>query len=165
METWYHGDRSTPIYVSFRSQPYTAPMRRGSLQALTGVGGVSSRTSVIHFWALHARSCLLIYTLPWCKHGTMAIGPPQFMQVSILGPILLQMRWGSLSACTGKWGFCTNEWNTFVGSPSPYLPFDLDIALVETRYDGDRSSPIYASFHSRPSTALNETGQFAGPHR
>ena len=35
----YHRDRTTPIYASFRSRPYTAALRQGSLMARTGKWG------------------------------------------------------------------------------------------------------------------------------
>ena len=45
---------------------------------------------------------------PWCKHGTMEIGPSQFTQLSVLGPILPPSRQGILTARTVKCGYSTD---------------------------------------------------------
>ena len=95
----------------------------------------------------------------------MAIGPSQFMQLSVLGPILPPSRRGSLTARTGKWGYCTDYWNTFLVSPYPFFPFGVNISLVQTRYYGHRTVPINPTFRSGPYTASFETGYFRGPHR
>ena len=70
---------------------YQLPKSQGSFRPVQ-VSEVSAPTGGIHFWALHARSFTLIQRLPLCKHNTMAIGPHQFMQLSVLGPIPLPMR-------------------------------------------------------------------------
>ena len=49
---------------------------------------------------------------------TMAIGSPEFMQISIAGPIRRCMKPGALSACTGLCGFCTDSGFTLLGSPN-----------------------------------------------
>ena len=95
----------------------------------------------------------------------MEIGPSQFMQLSVLGPILPPSRRDILTARTGKWDYCTDKLNTFLVSPYPQLPFDINISLVQARYHGDWSVTIYATFRTGPYTAYLETGYFDGPHR
>ena len=68
----------------------------------------------------------------------MAKGRPENLQLSVLGTIALHVGRGSLQARTGKSGFCTIKRNTFLDSPYPWLPFDINIALVQTRYHGER---------------------------
>ena len=73
----------------------------------------------ITFLGYHTRSFLLILTMLWYKHGTMAKGRPEFPQICINGPIPLCMNPGSLLARTGKYEFCTEIRITFLGSPYP----------------------------------------------
>ena len=117
-----------------------------------------SPTSGIHFCFLHTRSFLWIEILPWCKHGTMPIGPPNLHNFPFSTLYQPPVSRDSFPSHTGKWGFCTDWWNTFLGSPYPQLYFDMDIALVQTRYHGDRSTPIYATFRSRPYTTPHDRG-------
>ena len=67
----------------------------------------------------------------------MEIGRAEISHISILGPILPPMKRGSLLPRSGKYGVCTDFGNTFLDSPCPQLPFDITIALVKTRYQGD----------------------------
>ena len=82
--------------------------RDGAFERPAQVSGFIAPTSGIHFWSLYTRSFLLVLIFPWCKHGTMATGPSQFTQLSVLGPILPPSRWGILTSRTGKWFYCTD---------------------------------------------------------
>ena len=74
----------------------------------TQESAVFAPTRGMHFWTLHNYSYLLIQTLLWCEHGTIAKGRPGFPQLSVLGPVLTFMKRGSLPSRTGKGGFCSN---------------------------------------------------------
>ena len=63
---------------------------------------------------------------------------PEFTQISILGAMQRCMKSGDLQARAGLYIVCTETRFTFLGSSTPYLPFDMNIALVQTWYHGDR---------------------------
>ena len=88
---------------------------------------------------------------------------PLYTQISITGPIRRCMKLVTLPIRNGLWAFCTKEAFAFSGSPSLQLPFDINIASVQTRYHADRQPRMYANFHYRPYTAMHETGNFADP--
>ena len=67
----------------------------------------------------------------------MGIGKAEVSQISIRYPILPPMKRGSLLPRSGKYGICTDYENTYLDFPYPYLPVDVTIALVQTRYHGD----------------------------
>ena len=68
----------------------------------------------------------------------MVNGRPGFPQISVLGTILTYMRRGIFPSHTGKCGFYTEYKIAFLNSPFLELPFDINIALVQTRYHGER---------------------------
>ena len=57
------------------------------------------------------------------------------------------MKPGSLQPRTGKCAFCTDTRNTLLGATFPQLPFDIIIALVQTRYRGERKPRIFSNFN------------------
>ena len=61
----------------------------------------------------------------------MAIGSLELKQISIDGTIRLCLVRGRLEALTGLWAICTRARIIFLGSPFPYLPFDMHIGLVQ----------------------------------
>ena len=76
-----------------------------SLQAVP-VCTVLAPTRRLNSWVLHTWSFLLVWTLLWCKRGTMAIGRPDFPQ--IFNAIqdcwrLLDFRQDSLDYCKPCW--------------------------------------------------------------
>ena len=86
----------------------------------------------------------------------MGISGPKLSQISIVGPIrpcLKPVRW---KACNGLCVYCTVKVITFLSSPYPLLPFDINMTLVQTRYHGDIWPRIVPNFHCRPYTALFE---------
>ena len=98
--------------------PIRRCLRRGSLQARTGLW-VFAPTQGLYFWGLLSHSYLLICTLRWCKHGTMAISSLELTQISVDDPIRRCMERGSLQVHTGLWSFCTYARIIFLGSPFP----------------------------------------------
>ena len=94
----------------------------------------------------------------------MAKGPSQIMQLSVLVPIPSPSRRGTFTARIGKYDFCTDLLNTYLLSPYPYVPFGINIFLVEARHHGDRSVTNYATFRSGPYNVALETGYFDDPH-
>ena len=54
--------------------------------------------------------------------------------------------------------YYTGKAITFLGSPYPWLPFDVNIPLVQTRYHCDRQPRSFPNFHCRLCTAVHETG-------
>ena len=112
-------------------------MKLGCLQARCAKWAFAPKQG-LHFWALHSLSFLLISRLHWCKHGSLAKGNPENPQISTVGHIRRCMKPGCLQARCEKWAFCTETRITFLGSAFPQLPFDIKIALVQTRYLGER---------------------------
>ena len=66
---------------------------------------------------------------------------------------------------TGRCGFCTDQEIAFLGSPHPQLPYNVNIALVQTRYLVKRQPRNFENFYCLPNTALQDTGQFVDPYR
>ena len=64
----------------------------------------------------------------------------------------------NLQARKVQCAYCTVEAITFLGSAERQLPFDIIIALVQTRYCGDRQRRTFRNFHCRPHTAVYEPG-------
>ena len=85
-------------------------------------------------------------------------GRPEFPQISTLGPVCRCMKPGSYQPRTGKCAFCTNTRITCLGSPFPQLTFDIIVALVHTRYRGERKPRISSNFYIRPYSAQHKTG-------
>ena len=135
-------------------------------------GGVSTRGICVHvkpnafiahprrldFWVLHNHSYLLLYTLLWCKHGTDVIDSVEVSLISIVGPIRRCMNPGNLPARKAQCVYCTDEAITFLGSAERQLPFDINIALVQTRYRVVRQPRTFPNFHCRPYAAVYEPG-------
>ena len=80
----------------------------------------------------------------------MEKGRPEFPQISIFSPVRRCMKPGSLQPGTWKCAFCTDTGITFLGSPFPQLPFDMIIALEQTRYPGKRKTRISLNFNIGP---------------
>ena len=68
----------------------------------------------------------------------MGKGSPEFPPIFIFRLISCSMKPSSLQPRTGKYAFCTDIRITFLGSPFPHLPFDIIIALVQTRNRGKK---------------------------
>ena len=79
--------------------PIRRCMERGSLQARTGLWSFYTYARII-FLGSPFRSYLLISTVRWCKHGTMAIGSLELTQISVDGTIRRCLGRGSLQART-----------------------------------------------------------------
>ena len=82
----------------------------------------------------------------------------ELSQISIVGPIRRCMKPGSLPAHIAQCVYCTEWAITFLGSPYPQLLFDINIALVQTRYHGDPLRRSLPNFHCRPYTACMKPG-------
>ena len=76
-------------------------------------------TRRLHFWALHTHSYLLIWTLLWCKHGTIVIESFELYQITIFGPIRRCMKSGDLVDRDAQCVYCTEKAITFLFSPYP----------------------------------------------
>ena len=66
----------------------------------------------------------------------MGNGSLEFPQISIFGPIRRSMNPGSFQPHTRKCAFCTDIRITFLVSLFPQLPFDVNIAMVQTVWKG-----------------------------
>ena len=93
----------------------------------------------------------------------MAKGSLEISEVCIVGPIWRYMNAGNLKPRRGMYPFCTNPRIIFLGSASLKLPFDVNIALVQTRYHGERKPRNFGNLHCRPYMAIHEYGQFEAP--
>ena len=74
------------------------------------------------------------------------------------GPYTATNETGILLSRNGRCDYCTNPIITILGSTPPQLPFNINIALVQSRYLGGRKPWNTANFHCRHYTATNETG-------
>ena len=86
----------------------------------------------------------------------MGISGPELSKISIVSPIRPCLKPSSWKARNGHCVYCTDKAITFLSSPYLYLPFDIHIALVQTRYHGDILPHIVPNIHCWPYTALFE---------
>ena len=93
----------------------------------------------------------------------MAIGSPEISEFCIVGPIRRYLNAGSLQPRRNLYPFCTKSRIIFLGSSSLKLPFHMIIALVQTRYHGDRKPRNFGILHCRPYMAILECGLFEAP--
>ena len=80
----------------------------------------------------------------------MPIGSPEISEVFIVNPLWRYLNAGNLKPRRGLYSFCTNRRIIFLVSASLKLPFEVNIALVQTRYHGDRKPRNFGNLHSRP---------------
>ena len=95
----------------------------------------------------------------------MAIESFTVYQIIVFGPIRRCRKLDDLPDRDAQCVYSTEKAIAFLGSPCPKLPFNINIALVETRYHCDRKLLILPNYHIRPYTAMQETRWFAGPWR
>ena len=76
----------------------------------------------------------------------MALGSPEILKIYIVGNISLCVNAGNLKPRRGLYPFCTNPRIIFMGSASLKLPFDVNIALKQTRYHGERKPRNFGNF-------------------
>ena len=68
----------------------------------------------------------------------MSIESPEFSEICIVGPIWRYMKAYNLKLRRGLYPYCTNPMIIFLNSASLKLPFDMNIALVQTQNHGER---------------------------
>ena len=88
----------------------------------------------------------------------MAIVSPELSEFCILGTIWRSLNAGNLKSHKPLYPYCTNSRIIFFGSPSQRLPFDMIIALVQTRYHGDSKPRTFGILHYRHYMAIHECG-------
>ena len=76
----------------------------------------------------------------------MAIGRPELSEFCNVGTIWRYLNAGSLKPRKPLYPYCTKSSIIFLRSPSPKLPFDMIIALVQTRYHGDKEARNFRNF-------------------
>ena len=76
----------------------------------------------------------------------MAIGSPELSEFCNVGTMWRYLNAGSLKPRKPLYPYCTKSRIIFLGSPSPKLPFDMIIALVQTRYHGEKEAPNFRNF-------------------
>ena len=91
---------------------------------------LGSPSSTLHFH-VHLALVQLLYR---------ATGSSECVQISTGGRIRCCTRRSSLQARSGRCSFCTNARFTFLGSPSPKLPFHTHLALVHPLHRATGSS-------------------------
>ena len=84
----------------------------------------------------------------------MAIVSPEISIVSIVGPVRRNKKAGTLQVYRGLYRLCTKSRIIFLGSPSLKLPFNINIALVQTWHRGDRMPGNLDNFNCRPYSAI-----------
>ena len=75
-------------------------------------------------------------------------------------PIWRSMNADNFKLRRGLYSFCTNPIIIFLVSASLKLPFELNIALMQTRYHGEMKPRNFGNLHCRPFMAIHEYGQF-----
>ena len=88
----------------------------------------------------------------------MAIGSPELSGFCIFGTLWRYMNAGSLKLRKPLYPYGTKSRIIFLGSPSPKLPFDMIIALVQRRYHVDRNPPTFGTLHCGHYVAILECG-------
>ena len=88
----------------------------------------------------------------------MAIGSPELSEFCIVGTIWRYLNAGSLKLGKPLYPYYTKSRVIFLDSPSLKLPYDMIIALVQTRYHGDRKHRILGILHRRHYMAIIECG-------
>ena len=88
----------------------------------------------------------------------MSIGSPELSEFCIVGNIRRYLNAGSLKPRKPLYPYCTKSSNIFLGSPYLKLPFDMIIALVQTRYHSDRKPRTFGIFHCLHYMAILECG-------
>ena len=88
----------------------------------------------------------------------MAIGSPELSGFCIVGTKWRYLNAGSLKPRKPLYPYCTKSSIIFLGSPSPKLRFDMIIALVQTRYHGDRKARTFGILQCRHYMAILECG-------
>ena len=73
------------------------------------------------------------------------------------------MNAGNLKPRRGLYPFYTNHRILFLCSAYLKLPFDVNIALVQTLYHGERKPRNFGNLNCRPYMAIYEYGQFEAP--
>ena len=76
----------------------------------------------------------------------MSTGIPELSELCIVGTMWRYLNAGSLKPRKPLFPYCTKSRIIFLGSPSPKLPFDMIITLVQTRYHGDKEAPNFRDF-------------------
>ena len=88
----------------------------------------------------------------------MTIGSPELSGFCIVGIMWRYLNAGSLKPRKRLYPYCTKSSIMFLGSPSLKLPFDLIIALVQTRYHGDRKHRTFGILHCGHYVTILECG-------
>ena len=88
----------------------------------------------------------------------MSTGIPELSELCIVGTMWRYLNAGSLKPRKPLYRYCTKLRIIFLGSPSPKLPFDMIIALVQTRYRVDRKPRTFGILPCRYYVAIHECG-------
>ena len=88
----------------------------------------------------------------------MSIGSPEPWQFCIVGTKWRYLNAGSLLPRKPLYPYCTKSSIIFLGSPSLKLPFDMIIALVQTRYHGEKEPRTFGTLHCGHYVAILECG-------
>ena len=88
----------------------------------------------------------------------MSTGIPELLELCIVGTMWRYMNAGSLKPRKPLYPYCTKSRIIFMDSPTPKLPFDMIIALVQTRYRVGRKTRTFGILHCRHYMAIFECG-------
>ena len=125
----------------FILRPIRHCMKPGSLQHRTGKCVFCTDTRIKFLGSPFAQLAFdIINTLVQTRYRVKR--SREFPQISIFGPVRRCMKSGTLQPRTGKCAFCTDIRITILGSPFSQLPFDMIIALVQTRYRAKKKPRI-----------------------
>ena len=83
---------------------------------------------------------------------------PEISEICIVGLLWRYLNADSLQPHEALYPFWRKSRIIFLGSTSLKLPFDTNLALVQTRYHGDRMPRNFGNFHCRPFMAILECG-------
>ena len=88
----------------------------------------------------------------------MSTGILELSELCIVGTMWRYMNAGSLKPRKPLYPYCTKSRIIFMDSPTPKLPFDMIIALVQTRYRVGRKTRTFGILHCRHYMAMFECG-------
>ena len=99
--------------------------------------------------------------MPWCKGGTIVFDSVENSQICILGPIR-GARNRLFPVSNAQCVYCTENAIAFLDTPYPQLPFDMNNALVQRRYNCFRQRLKFPTLHSQPYARCTTPGYLPG---
>ena len=145
----YHCFRQLQIFPNFHSRPYTRCMTPGYLPGSNAHCVYCTEKTIAVLGSPYPKlpfeiNIALVQRRYRCFRQLRSF--PNFH----IQPYTRCMKPGYLPGSNAQCVYCTEKTVVFVSSPYPKLPFDMNIALVQTRYHCFRQLRSFPYFHSSP---------------